>query len=148
MNTKQKLLGMALAAAAALAPAALLADENSPKEGHVLNVAAIKIKYGRFDDYWAFLRTTWRQEMEEAKKAGIIVNYAVYGAQAHNPSEPDLYLVIEYANMAALDGLDEKMEAIDKKIMGSTKASNQAAVDRESMRMVMGEENIRELQFK
>ena len=145
---KHKLVGIALAVSAALAPAALLADENSPKEGHVLNVAAIKIKYGRFDDYWSFLRTTWRQEMEEAKKAGIILSYTVYGATAHNPSEPDLYLVVEYPNLAALDGLDEKMEAIDKKIMGSTKASNQAAVDRESMRTVLGEEYIRELQFK
>jgi len=145
---KHKLLGILVAAAAVLAPAAAFADEMSPKEGHVLDVTSVKIKYGRFDDYWAFLRTTWRQEMDEAKKQGIIVDYAIYGATAHNPMEPDLYLVVEYANMAALDGLDTKMEAIDKKLMGSTKASNQAAVDRESMRTILGDEIIRQLQFK
>ncbi len=145
---KHKLLGILIAAAAVLAPAAALADEMSPKEGHVLDVTSVKIKYGKFDDYWAFLRTTWRQEMDEAKKQGIIVDYAIYGAMAHNPMEPDLYLVVEYANMAALDGLDEKMEAIDKKLMGSTKASNQAAVERESMRTVLGDEIIRQLNFK
>jgi hypothetical protein len=145
---KSKLLGILIAASAALLPAAVLADEHSPKEGHVLDVSSIKIKYGRFDDYWTFLRTTWRQEMEAAKKAGIIVNYTVYGAQAHNPMEPDLYLVIEYPNMAALDGLDDKMEAIDKQIFGSQKAANQAAVDRDAMRTVLGDMLIREMQFK
>jgi hypothetical protein len=145
---KHKLLGILVAAAATFISGAVLADEMSPKEGHVLDVTSVKIKYGRFDDYWTFLRTTWRQEMDEAKKQGIIVDYAIYGATAHNPSEPDLFLVVEYANMAALDGLDAKMEAIDKKIMGSTKASNQAAVDRESMRTILGDQFIRQLHFK
>jgi hypothetical protein len=145
---KHKLLGILVAAAAVLTPAAVLADELSPKEGHVLDITSVKIKYGHFDDYWAFLRTTWRQEMDEAKKQGIIVDYAIYGAKAKNPTEPDLYLVIEYANMAALDGLDDKMEPIDKKLMGSIKASNQAAADRESMRTILGEEFLRQLSFK
>ena len=145
---KHQLLGILVAAAAVLTPAAVLADEMSPKEGHVLDVTSVKIKYGKFDDYWAFLRTTWRQEMDEAKKQGIIVDYAIYGDMAHNPTEPDLYLVVEYANMAALDGLDDKMEAINKKLMGSTKASNQAAVERESMRTILGDEIIRQLNFK
>jgi len=40
------------------------------------------------------------------------------------------------------------MEAINKKLMGSTKASNQAAVERESMRTILGDEIIRQLNFK
>lgn len=148
MTRKHKVLGLLLAASAAVLPAAVLAQDVPYKEGHVLDITSVKVKYGRFDDYWAFLQTTWKQEMEEAKKQGIILGYAVYGAMAHNPSEPDLYLVVEYPNMAALDGLDEKMAAIDKKLMGSLKAASQAAVDRESMRTILGDELIRELQFR
>lgn len=148
MKIKHLLFGVLLAATAAVTPLAAVADDVPYNEGHVLDVTSIKINYGHFDDYWAYLQTTWRQEMEEAKKAGIILGYAVYGVTARKPSDPDLYLVLEYANMAALDGLDQKMAAIDKKIMGSIKASNQAAVDREAMRTVLGSELIRELQFK
>ena len=146
---KHKLLGILIAASAAFAPALLLADDVPYKEGHVLDVASIKIKQGKFTEYWNFLQTTWRQEMEEAKKQGLIVSYAVYEATAHNPSEPDLFLVTEYANMAAFDGLDAKMTAIDKKLAGgSVKAAEQAQSDRDQIRTVLGDELIRELQFK
>jgi hypothetical protein len=50
--------------------------------------------------------------------------------------------------VVALDGLEEKLAVIDKKLMGSIKASNQAVVDRESMRTILGTPYIRELQFK
>jgi len=125
-----------------------VADELPYKEGTVTQVSRIKIKEGHFLDYWTFLSTSWRQEMEEAKKEGIVVSYTIFEAYARTPQEPDLYLVIEYPNLAALDNIDEKMSAIDKKIWGSLKQASQSDADRDAIRTVLGGELIRELHFK
>jgi hypothetical protein len=85
--------------------------------------------------------------MDEAKKEGLIVSYTIFSATPKNPNEPDLYLVTEYANMAALDGLDAKMSAIDAKIFGSLKQAGAKSAERESIRTVLGSEIIRELKF-
>jgi hypothetical protein len=127
---------------------ALAADELPYKEGTVLEVSSIKIKDGKFYDYWTFLNTSWRQEMEAAKKQGLVLSYAVYGATPKRPSEPDLYLVVEYPNMAVFDGMDEKMLAIDKQIWGTIKSSSDKQAERDSIRTILGSEIIRELKFK
>jgi hypothetical protein len=125
-----------------------VADELPFKEGPVVVVSSIKIKEGKFLDYWNFLSTSWRQENEEAKKQGIVLSYNVYSAQAKKPTDPDLYLVITYPNFAAMDGLDEKMALIDKKIWGTLKDAAKSDSDRESIRTVLGSEVIREMGFK
>ena len=125
-----------------------VADELPYKEGTVTQVSSIKIKEGHFLDYWTFLGTTWRQEMDEAKKQGIVVSYAIFQAYAKTPQEPDLYLVVEYPNLAALDNIDEKMAAIDKKVWGSLKQASQSDAERDTIRTVLGAELIRQLHFK
>ena len=66
-------------------------------------------------------------------------------AEPRTPTDPDLYLVVTYPNMAAFDVETEKMTAIDKKLWGSLKASDQGSADRESIRKILGTERIREL---
>ena len=125
-----------------------VAEDLPYKEGTVSEVSSIKVKDGHFLDYWNFLSTSYKQEMDEAKKQGLIVSYAIFSARPKNPNEPDLYLVVEYPNMAALDGLDAKMSAIDAKIWGSMKQAGAKAAERESIRTVLGSELIQELKFK
>jgi hypothetical protein len=117
-------------------------------EGHVLDVAAIRTKEGKFDEYWAFLSNQYRQIMDEAKKEGLIVSYSFYAATPRTPHDPDLYLVTEYANMAAFDGLNDKMAALDAKVFGGMKQGAQADSDRDAIRTVLGDEIIRELKYK
>src|SRR5271165_5960017 len=88
-------------------------DSKSYTEGQVTDVSSIRTKPGMFDTYMKWLDTTFKQLMEEEKKAGIIVDYAVYGAWPRSPHDPDLYLVITFKNMAALDGLDDRLEPIE-----------------------------------
>jgi hypothetical protein len=126
----------------------LCMSEDLPyKEGTVSEVTSIKVKEGHFLDYWAFLSTAYRQQMDEAKKQGLIVSYQIFSANPKTPNEPDLYLVTEYANMAALDGLDAKMSAISAKLAGSMKQADQKDAERDAIRTVMGSEWIRELKF-
>ena len=123
-------------------------EERSYTEGSVLEISAIKIKPGGFDTYMAWLSKTWKAAQEEYKKAGIIVDYGVYATNARNPSEPDLYLTVVYKNWAALDGLQDKTDPIDKKIFGSTAQANQGFIDREKIREVLGIQYIQELKLK
>jgi hypothetical protein len=124
------------------------AQEAKPyKEGQVTQLSYVKIKPGKFDDYMKWLATSYKQLMEANKKAGLIVGYAVYSAQARSPQEADLVLAVTYANMAALDRIDEA-DAVAAKIMGSNDAQSKAFADRGAMREVLGGELIRELVLK
>jgi hypothetical protein len=138
------LLGFVLCAAMATASA----QEAKPyKEGAVTQLSYIKVKPGRFDDYMKYLDTSYKALMEANKKAGLIVGYAIYSTQARTPQDPDLVLAITYANMAALDKIDEG-EAVAAKVIGSNDVQNKTFIDRGSMREVLGGQLMRELILK
>lgn len=144
---KMRYLG--LLAATLLIPAAVIADEDrSYEEGVVVDVTSVRTKPGMFDAYMKWLATTYKANMEEEKKAGIIVDYAIYSALPRGPHDPDLYLVTTFKNLAAMDGLDDKLEPIYKKVWATRAAANKADADRESMREVLGDEIIRKLNLK
>ena len=81
------------------------ADGRNYNDGPVVNVSAIKTVDGHFDDYMQWLATTWKKQEEAAKKAGLITKYQVLVVQPQGPNDPDIYLVVEYKNWAAFDGL-------------------------------------------
>ena len=139
-------LGIALFAAPVVSIAA--DDGYAYTEGSVLDVTSVRTKPGMFNAYLQFLSTTYKPMMEEQKKAGVILSYAVYGASPKSPNEPDLFLVVEYKNMAALDDLNAKTDPISKKYWATMAASDKAAADRESIRQILGDELIRELKLK
>jgi hypothetical protein len=136
------LLGLSLSGAVAVA------DEHPFTEGQVVNVAAIRTEYGKFDDYMKFLDTTWKASQEAAKKAGYITGYKIINVEARGENDPDIYLVIYYKNWAALDGATAKGDAIVKEVQGSTAAANQGAVDRGKIRRVLGSWTGQQLDLK
>ena len=140
---------LAVAAVSLTATSTVLADDSkSYTEGPVVVVTAIRTKPGMFDAYMKWLDTTGKQIREDQKKAGIILDYAVYSANPRSPHDPDLYMTITYKNMAALDGLEDRVEPLMKKIYASRDASNKASADRESLREILGTELIRKLELK
>jgi hypothetical protein len=144
----KKIIAVLCAIACCSVMASATAQEPKPyKEGQVVALSYIKIKPGKFDDYMKFLDTTYKTLMEANKKAGLITGYAVYSTTARSPSEPDIVLATTYANMAALDKIDEG-DAVAAKVMGSNDVQNKAFIDRGSMRDVLGGELIRELVLK
>jgi hypothetical protein len=138
------LVGLGLTGIAATA----LADEGKVyTDGPVVDVSYIRTRPGKFDDYMKFLATTYRTLMEANKKAGLIQEYGIYSATPRSPKDPDLILTTTYPNMAVLDRTEE-FDAVAEKAMGSMAAQNQAAIDRESLREVLGSELIRKLILK
>lgn len=124
------------------------AADRAYSEGPVSVVSSIRTEPGMFDEYLKWLAGPWKQAMEAQKAAGVILDYAVYSATPRGPDDPDLYLVSRYKNMAALDGLDARTDAIYEKLMGSQQQQNEAAVARGRMRTVIGDELIREMVLK
>jgi hypothetical protein len=123
-------------------------DSKAYTEGTVLEVTSVRTKPGMFDAYMKWLDTTGKQLREDEKKAGLILDFAVYAAQPRSPHDPDIYLVITYKNMAALDGLSDRIEPLQRKIWATREAGAKAAADRESMREILGTEQIRRLDLK
>ena len=144
---KTKLL-LAATLACAFSAQVLAEDARAYKEGPVTEVTYVKIKPGQFDNYMKWLDTSFKGENEAFIKAKIITGYKVYGNQARDAHDADLILSVTYANMAALDNLNERSDAITEKFEGNLDKQNQGFQDRGSMREILGSKYIRELILK
>ena len=140
----------ALAATLMLASsAAALAQDARPYDnGPVWEVSSILTKPGHFDDYMKFISTTWRAEQEALKAKGLVLDYKVLSAADPRENEPDLYLMVEYKNMAAFDEPLDEQDAMTKQLFGSIPAANKSGIDRESIRTLKGDLLTRELILK
>ncbi len=139
---KMILVGLMLS----LMGSAALAAE-SYKEGHVVNVADVRVKPGMYDAYMKFFATDYKRLMEAQKKAGIVIDYSIYSAEARTPQEANLILTTTYANMAALDR-SEEAEAIATKVIGDNATMNKGTQDRGAMREMLGTQLVRQLILK
>ena len=148
MNIKRQIGPCAAFVGLAVTSVAALADDHAFTEGPVVNVAAIRTEYGKFDDYIKYLDTTWKAEQEAAKKAGYIISYRVVTVEPRGENDPDIYLVINYKNWAAFDGATAKGDTIAKEVQGTLAASNQGAVERGKIRRVLGSWTGQELDLK
>ena len=127
----------ALPALAALTTSAW-ADGRDFNDGPVVNSAYIRTVDGHFDDYMHWLATTYKQQQEAAKAAGLITSWRVLVVEARTPQDPDIILVTEFKNWAALDHLGGKLEQVSAKIEGSVEAANKSEADRAKIRTVLG----------
>jgi hypothetical protein len=115
-----------------------LADGRDWSDGPVINVASIRTVDGHFDDYMHWLATTYKKQQEAAKKAGLITGYRVLVIEARGPNDPDILLVTEFKNWAALDNLGGKLDKISAEVEGSVEAAARSEADRAKIRTVLG----------
>jgi hypothetical protein len=144
--TKAIVLSSCLAAAS-LSFHARAQDERQYTEGPVTEVNYIHVEYGHFEEYIAWLDSTWKPTMEAMKKAGLIIDYKVFQATPKSPDQPNIIFFRTFKNMAALDK-DVEQEEVAKKVICSTECQNKARVGRNDYRKVLGIEYIRELFLK
>ena len=120
--------------------------------GAVTLVLYVHVEYGHFDEYMAWVTSTWVPTMEAAKKAGLIIGYKVFESSPKSPDQPNVYLEITYKNMAAYAGdigdQADAFEAVTEKVICDRACQNQARVHRNEIRKVLGTEVTREIIFK
>ena len=147
---KKRIAVLLSAAALFVIPSlASAADAARPYDsGPVWQVSAVQTKPGHFDDYMRYVATTWRALNEELKKQGAVLDYKVLTVADARDNEPDLYLLVEWKNMAAFDTPLDKQDALTRKVFGSVADANKAGMDRESIRTLRGDMLTRELILK
>ncbi|MGA2364133.1 MAG: hypothetical protein ABSG12_01365 [Steroidobacteraceae bacterium] len=148
MSIKSQIAACAALLGLACASTAVLADDHAFTDGPVVNVAAVRTEYGKFDDYLKYLDGNWKATQEAAKKAGLVLSYRVITVQPRTENDPDVYLITNYRNWAAFDGMTAKMDAIMKQVEGSLDTAGQHAVERGKIRRVLGEWTGQELILK
>ena len=144
---KTIILSMCLAASS-LSLNARAQDERAYTDGPVTEVDYIKVEYGHFEEYIDWLNSTWKPTMEATKKAGLIIDHKVFSATPKSPDQPNIILWVTYKNAAAALDKGVELEAVAKKVIGSTEVQNKARVGRNEYRKPLGSELIRELILK
>lgn len=146
----RKKLPLAIVASFAIASARLCsAQSDAPyTEGPVWQITMVKTKPGMTDDYLKMLAKIYKTTSEEAKKQGVIMDYKIFLGDASNANDFEILLMQEFTNMAALDGLREKLDPIDKKVIGSEEVQRQGSVKRMEIREIMGNKLMREVTLK
>jgi hypothetical protein len=145
----KKSVALLLAALAALAASAAYSQEDHAyTQGTVTIVSFVRTEPGMFDDYLRYLSNTYKKIMEEEKKQGIIVDYALYQALPATPQDADVILTVTYKNMAAFDGLQARTDPLIKEIFGSLPKAAAASADREKLRKQLGAQMVRQLILK
>jgi hypothetical protein len=104
-----------------------------------------RVKSGRGDDYYNDLRASLKRQLDEAKSQGLVLSYKLISTDATNPSDWNMLLMVEYKNMAALDGLRAKMEPIASRIVGTQEERRNRAMKRNEIREVIGTKLGREI---
>jgi hypothetical protein len=117
-------------------------------EGPVWVVTMIKTKSGMGDDYLKQLSQTLKPVYDEEKKQKIILDYKIMTGDASSPHDFNMLILVQYPNMAAFDGLRDKMDPIVEKVMGSEDQRRATAVKRLDVREILGTKTMREITLK
>lgn len=117
-------------------------------EGSVWQITMVKTKAGMGDDYIKNLAKNYKAVMEEEKKQNLVLSYKVLLGSAATADDYDMLLMVEYKNMAALDGLRDKVDPITQKIAGNEEQRRDASIKRGEIREIIGSKTMREITLK
>lgn len=117
-------------------------------EGSVWQITMVKTRAGMADDYIKNLAKNYKAVMEEEKKQNLVLNYKVLLGDASTAEDYNMLLMVEYKNMAALDGLRDKVDPITQKIAGSEDQRRDASIKRADIREILGSKTMREITLK
>ena len=126
----------------------LIAQERTYTTGSAWTVGFIKVNANMGVEYLNSLKGTWKAMHDEAVKQGLIVSYKILEGASSNPEDWNIMLMVEYKNLAAMEGNEDKWVAINKKIIGGEDAAKKLSESRVSMRTIYGNKMLREVVYK
>ena len=124
------------------------AQERTYKDGSAWTVSFVQVKNGMGMDYINSLKTTWKAVQDEGIKQGLILSYKIFEGNASNPDDWQIMLMVEYKNLASMDGNEDKWDAISKKVVGSEEDQKKLRELRVNMRTMYGTKLMREVVYK
>jgi len=116
------------------------------RNGPVWTITFVHTKPGLGLKYMEFLATEWKREQDALKKAGLILDYKVIGAESHSPNDWDLMLMIEFKDLATLEANTDKIEAVAMQALElNDQKMLQGFQERSSWREIIGDRLAREI---
>jgi hypothetical protein len=135
---------MAILFVMATSGTALKAQSKDYKDGSVWTVTMVKTKAGSEEDYLKSLKRT-KTLYDEAMKQGLVLSYKVMRGGAANREDWDVMVLVEYKNMAAMEGKDAQWDALRDKVFGGEAGEKTVMKDRLEIREILGEKMMREI---
>ena len=117
-------------------------------EGSIWVLTFVKTKSGATDDYFKSISASLKPVYEEEKKQKMILDYKILSADAGDNRDFNVIVMVEYPNMAALEGSRERVEPILDKIIGSGDARRTMATKRLDVREILASKTMREIWLK
>ncbi|GAC1649843.1 MAG: hypothetical protein NVS4B3_07590 [Gemmatimonadaceae bacterium] len=144
--TASTLAAMLVVGVATAGAQAMSASAEPYKEGPVIVVSSLRTLPGQDRNYLKYLFGEYTKLMDAEKAAGLILNYGILTTAPRSPEDPDVYLTVTYANMAALDGLSDRTRPIMEKTLNLTPDQGSAGfAARSAMRRPIGSQIMRVL---
>ena len=115
-----------------------------------IQLTVIDVQANYLDNYLVNLKRTWVRSVEVQKKLGHIVDYGVYVSDGAN--SPNVWLTIEYENMAAMEQTKEKYDAVNA-VLAERYGDDEEELDKiskgyEEIRRMVDNQRINQVNFK
>ena len=115
-----------------------------------IQLTVIDVQANYLDNYLVNLKRTWVRSVEVQKELGHIVDYGVYVSDGAN--SPNVWLTIEYENMAAMEQTKEKYDAVNA-VLAERYGDDEEELDKiskgyEEIRKMVDNQRINQVNFK
>ena len=115
-----------------------------------IQLTVIDVQANYLDNYLVNLKRTWVRSVEVQKELGQIVDYGVYVSDGAN--SPNVWLTIEYENMAAMEQTKEKYDAVNA-VLAERYGDDDEELDKiskgyEEIRRMVDNQRINQVNFK
>ena len=115
-----------------------------------IQLTVIDVQANYLDNYLVNLKRTWVRSVEVQKELGQIVDYGVYVSDGAN--SPNVWLTIEYENMAAMEQTKEKYDAVNA-VLAERYGDDDEELDMiakgyEEIRRMVDNQRINQINFK
>ena len=115
-----------------------------------IQLTVIDVQANYLDNYLVNLKRTWVRSVEVQKELGHIVDYGVYVSDGAN--SPNVWLTIEYENMAAMEQTKEKYDAVNA-VLAERYGDDEEELDKiskgyEEIRTMVDNQRINQVNFK
>ena len=124
-------------------------NDYEPSERQI-QLTVIDVQANYLDNYLVNLKRTWVRSVEVQKELGHIVDYGVYVSDGAN--SPNVWLTIEYENMAAMEQTKEKYDAVNA-VLAERYGDDEEELDKiskgyEEIRRMVDNQRINQVNFK